>query len=115
MIRSDLKYIFQGGRSTTNKHRLGGEKGSSSSLILEIYLKNAVSPTNLIVSRTVVYSSQAVEKQKKKTAGVFHDVFQVADWEGKISRKPRDFFPQMRLPCLAINPKTCESCPGIRH
>jgi len=67
MIRSDLKYIFQGGRSTTNKHRLGGEKGSSSSLILEIYLKNAVSPTNLIVSRTVVYSSQAVEKQKKNS------------------------------------------------
>ena len=63
-------HIFQGGCiETTNQHRLGDEKGTSSSWK---YLKNAVSPTNLFVSRTVVYSSQAVQT---KTAGVFHDVF----------------------------------------
>ena len=68
-------------------------------------------PTNLFVSRTVVYSSQAVQKKQL----VFFMMCFFADLEGNISRKPRDFFPQMRLPCLAINPKTCKSCPGIRH
>ena len=102
-------HIFQGGCiETTNQHRLGDEKGTSSSWK---YLKNAVSPTNLFVSRTVVYSSQAVQKKQL----VFFMMCFFADLEGNISRKPRDFFPQMRLPCLAINPKTCKSCPGIRH